>query len=435
MNIAKPTCDLIITLSVLFLVTGCSFFSPTRISDSAATKAAAVDISKFQMDSTVGSYGKGREDNLILVTIDTDNHQKLISNDGKPLDSKGLPHRYSELMSLWKSQFNLTRVADWPVSPIGVNCLIFEAPKNSDISKIIADLNQHPQVNTAQPVNYFTVAQSDYNDPYLPLQYAVRSLKADYTHRWATGRGVTVAVIDTGVDIQNPEFEKRIKSFNNFVDADDILFRNDVHGTAVAGVIGAAANNNTGMVGIAPNVELMPYKACWQKNSRDQHAICNSITLLKALDKAIQDEVDVINLSLAGPIDPLLEQLVVAALERNIIVVGARSAENANQFPAAVPGIIAVTEQTNSERGVVKAPGSNVLSLHPKDGYKFYDGSSFSTAHVAGVAALIRELAPETSAAEINTLLKSTSDLNSGSTNACRAVAYMVKEDTELCDQ
>jgi len=329
----------------------------------------------------------------------------------------------------------LTRVEDWPVPTLGINCLIFEAPDNSNITKIISDLNQQPEVKAAQPVNYFTVAQNEYNDPYLSLQYAVRSLKADYTHRWATGRGVTVAVVDTGVDIQNPEFEKRIKSSKNFVDSDSSLFRSDVHGTAVAGVIGAAANNNTGMVGIAPNVELIAYKACWQNKSGNQQATCNSITLLKALENAIQDEVDIINLSLAGPLDPLLEQLVVEALERNIIVVGARLAENTNQFPAAVPGIIAVSEQTNNERGIVKAPGSNVLSLHPQDGYKFYDGSSFSTAHIAGVAALIRELAPGTSSAEMNTLLKSTSDLNSGATNACRAVAYMVKAETELCDR
>ncbi len=391
-----------------------------------------VDMSNFRMDTTVGTYGNGREDSLILVTIDLDKHRLLINDSNVATD--GLPVRYSALMTEWSNQFKLNRVADWPVPPLGVSCLIFEVSANDNISTIVAALNQDPLVNTAQAVNSFRVMQDKYNDPYLPLQHAFYTMKANYTHQWATGRDVSVAVIDTGMDTGNREFEKRIKGVKNFVDSNGNLFRKDVHGTAVAGLIAAAANNKTGMVGIAPRAQLLPYKACWQQGADGRNASCNSITLLKALDTAIQENVDVINLSLAGPRDALLEQLIAEAQKRNIIVVGARSPDNPNLFPAAVPGTIAVSGQTDTTDGIVKAPGQKVLSLHPRDGYKFYNGSSFATAHVAGVVALIRELAPDWTSEDITALLIATADANTGSANACRAISVMVKTDTGLCN-
>lgn len=401
-----------------------------------SNKAIEAEVRPFHMDTTVGSYGVGREERLILVTIDKDTHNYLTQSDSRQRTNSDLPERYADLMDTWALQYGITRVADWPVPPLKVNCLIFESDGIRNLQEIIASLDNLPEVEVAQAVQNFDLAQnSPYNDPYFPLQHAARSMRIEHTHQWASGKGVKIAVIDTGVDTTNPEIAGRSQDSYNFVDSDELQFNSDVHGTAVAGVIAAAANNDTGMVGIAPGARLLPMKACWQIDNDGEKASCNSITLLKALDTAIQEQVHVINLSLAGPRDRLLEQLVQAALDRNIIVVGARFPGNPDLFPAAVQGTISVTDSRDKTVGVVKAQGQNVLSLHPQKDYEFYNGSSFSTAHVAGLAALVRELAPAWSTAEIKSLLKATSDLGTGAANACRAISFIVDADPEICDQ
>src|SRR5580692_3233641 len=89
------------------------------------------------------------------------------------------------------------------------------------------------------------------------------------------------------------------------------------HGTAVAGIIGANAGNGVGIEGIASNAQLMALRACWEDS---QHATrCNSFTLGKALNFAIMRKARVINLSIAGPSDRLLDMLVDAALAQGIV--------------------------------------------------------------------------------------------------------------------
>lgn len=388
----------------------------------------------FFFDTTPGTYGVGREDNLILVTIGTEAHNQLTNSADHY--SGELPVRYASLMDNWAQQYGIARVADWPIPPLDVNCLIFETDGVRSRENIVRLLNQSSIVDVAQAVQYYHLKQDfPYNDPYFPLQHAAHSMRIEYTHQFASGKDIKIAVIDTGVDITNPEIALRTQDLYNFVDSDETQFSADVHGTAVAGVIAATANNKMGIVGIAPLAELLPMKACWQDEGDGESASCNSITLLKALDTAIKEQVDVINLSLAGPRDPLLEQLVQAALDRNIIVVGARLPDNPEMFPAAVKGTISVGESSDKTVGIVKAPGQKVLSLHPQKAYEFYNGSSFATAHVSGLAALVRELAPDWSTAEIESLLKATSDLDTGAANACRAISFVVDSDPEICDQ
>ena len=108
-------------------------------------------------------------------------------------------------------------------------------------------------------------AAVDYNDPYFSLQKGVGEIHVPEAQRWSKGRGVTIAVIDTGVDTQHPELSGRVKLTRNFVDNDAERFRMDRHGTAIAGVIAALTNNGQGIVGVAPAADLLALKACWQE--------------------------------------------------------------------------------------------------------------------------------------------------------------------------
>src|SRR6185369_8421588 len=140
--------------------------------------------------------------------------------------------------------------------------------------------------------------------------------------KWSKGRGVTIALIDTGVDTAHPELAGRIRLTRNFVDNDAERFQMDRHGTAVAGVIAALTNNGQGIVGIAPAADLIALKACWQERL-DAPAVCNTLTLAEALAFAIERRSQIINLSLTGPSDPLLTRLVGRAVEQGILVLGA----------------------------------------------------------------------------------------------------------------
>ena len=272
-------------------------------------------------------------------------------------------------------------------------------------------------------MNQFSVLGEQYDDPYLSLQHNLRSMRVPGSHRWATGKGVRVAVIDTGVDVEHEDLKTKVAAHRNFVDADIDRFKDDKHGTAVAGVIVAGANNGKGIAGIAPDARIMAMKGCWRSNGELAETVCSSYTLAKALNAAILAEA---------------ERLVKKALQGDVAVVAAVGPNPEHVFPHAIPGVIAVTEseqvadpQTESQ-SVLNAPGRNIISLSPGNRYEFFSGSSFSTAHVSGLIALIKERKPHLASHKILALLQQNSlqyrrTSGSGvSVNACSTLAQLV---------
>ena len=397
------------------------------------------------------------EGQLILVTIEPQQHNQLTEIRRGHSGDQSLPPKYQEFLEHIRLRYDLERVADWPLPAIDIFCIVFENKGTLDRQQLIAQLELEPEIESAQAVNTFSVQQDEYNDPYLSLQHGFNSLNAASSHRWSRGRGVRVAVIDTGLDTGHPELQASILHRRNFVDENKSQFVADVHGTAVAGVIAAAADNGDGIVGVAPMAELLALKACWQLKEKNNNAVCNSLTLAKALNFAIVQQADIINLSLTGPTDSLLQRLVEKALSENIIVVGAKPPHDQPSFPTVTPGTISVTlpgsnelssnaEATNAplvaapvvnatpdqSRSVI-APGQKVLSTRPGNQYDFFTGSSFSTAHISGLAALVRELSPELSPKETLGLLNRTADPVSGAVNACNAIVELVKPANFTC--
>ncbi|MGI9287738.1 MAG: S8 family peptidase, partial [Pseudomonadales bacterium] len=372
-------------------------------------------------DTTMGATTHDKSDNLILVTMTTAMHNRLIQGESVKQEDE-LPAQYAQFLAKLAKNYEIKRVADWPLATLDIRCLVFEARSPEARDSVIVQLASEPNVESAQPLQYFATLAgaikadptAAYNDPYYKMQHGFNSMQIQASHRWATGKGVKVAVIDTGLDSRHADLREHVVGEKNFVDRDGGEFNKDIHGTAIAGVIAAATNNGKGMVGIAPDANIIALKACWQPEANDSKAACSSFTLAKALDFAITQQVDVINLSLAGPQDPLLERLVKTAMDNGILVVGAASSKKPDAFPAYVDGVIAVTEAGPRYRsasrdaranGFVKAPGEKVLSTSPGDQYDFYTGSSLSTAHIAGLTALIRQRKPHLSGNVIKALL------------------------------
>ena len=322
-------------------------------------------------------------------------------------------------------EYHLRESASWPIEMLDVHCLVYELPADADPQALIAALARDARVESVQPLLSFETAASAYNDPYAKLQLNMLQLDVAAAHAVSRGAGVRVAVIDTGVEVNHPDLPGTLVS-RNFVDNDTDAFRSDAHGTAVAGIIAAVPDNGIGIIGIAPDASLFAYKACWRAAEGGIRAVCNTFTLAQAIAAAIDARVDIINLSLDGPNDPLLTRLIRHALDAGVIVVGAVPADGLRGgFPTNIPNVIPVDaiENNAGDVGVVFAPGRDVISLAPQDHYDYYSGSSLATAEISGVIALLRAKQSHLTAHEAQALL---STGNSSVPDACAALGVML---------
>ena len=335
------------------------------------------------------------------------------------------------------ADYGVRTVAAWPIARLHLYCVVFEAASTESQAELLVRLAKDARVKLAQPLEQFQTSSAAYNDPYLGLQRGFEAIDAVEAHRWSRGAGVRVAVIDTGVDLSHPDLKGRIDVARNFVDADMVQFSRDRHGTEMAGIIAAQVNNHIGIVGIAPEVQLIALKACWETDVATDRARCNSFTLAKALAAAEDLHADVVNLSLVGPPDPLLALLIEHANRAGIIFVGAMSSDGGTgRFPAWTSGVIPVATagDRDSAPDVLRAPGEDILTLTSQGHYTFVSGTSVAVAHVTGAVALLRARDRQMTASRAMTLLAqpdpsaSAASGDHRSINACMALATLLAQ-------
>lgn len=362
--------------------------------------------------------------------------------------------------------YGLELLAQWPLDSIDIHCYVFRMPEVDALDRLRGQLLGDARVDSVQPMQTFEVL--GYDDAYLELQRGAADLEVIKAHRWSTGRGVRVGIVDTGIDTDHEDLMSRVSVAKNFTGdaAGDVV--SEFHGTAIAGVIGAAANNRRGIVGVAPDATLLGLRGCWEGVGRArQTGRCSSFTLARAINFAILNDVDVINLSLRGPDDQLLARLIRRAVAENVVVVAPDDPVPGASFPGNMPEVLAVrparrggdggagarAETTassgpSSRQPQIRAPGLDILTTTPQNRYDFVSGSSLATAHVTGLVALIRALAPEADRAQLLPLLLDSVDGGArgeldpgprestsgpagepnaaGSVNACQALARLL---------
>jgi subtilisin family serine protease len=286
----------------------------------------------------------------------------------------------------------LTLVDAWPMPMIGLDCFVMAIPNGRSQAAAIDDVSRDADVQWAEPVHTYET-QGSYalpNDPLYPTQPAASQWRLSDLHQVATGRGIKVAVIDSGIEAKHPDLAGQIAVNRNFVAGRPGAI--EQHGTGVAGIIAAKADNGIGIMGVAPGARILGLRACWQPNN--SRAVCDSFSLVKALYFAIDQKADVINMSLSGPDDRLLRQLIDVALERGSAVVAAFDKRRSDGgFPASVLGVIAVSDSPVAPaRGhVYTAPGRDIPTTQPGDRWFLVNGSSYAAAHVSGLVALLRQ--------------------------------------------
>jgi hypothetical protein len=394
---------------------------------------------KIESRALADQYARS-PDHFIIAAVDNDPAVFVARAGGTPrgYDSiaiYGPSLAARQMMRALENDYGLREVSAWPIDALHMHCAVLEIPEGTDRSMLLAALAHDRRIKLAEPLQSFATRSEAYNDPYVGLQQGFRQMDVADAHPWSRGDGVRVAIIDTGADTEHPDLRGNIAGAANFVDSDDRQFRHDRHGTEMAGVIAAVANNAEGIVGIAPGARLLLFKACWQARLDADAARCNSFTLARALVAAFDAHAQIINLSLSGPADPLLTGLIREGLRRGMLFVGAAPADwsEGNEALLHQPGVIEVASTGNqSSLGTaLYAPGREILTLLPGGHYDFASGDSIATAQVSGVLALLLAKNAGLSAADAYRLLRDTSshaDGVGGGTlvDACAAVVSLV---------
>ncbi|ELX09092.1 peptidase S8 and S53 subtilisin kexin sedolisin [Janthinobacterium sp. HH01] len=422
--------------------------------------------------STAPSRTPGEHQLLVMLRLPATHFRPDASYGGRYIDDSGRGSRRRRAEELAR-QHGLTLVDDWPMPVLGLDCYVMRYPDNDNAERIIAKLARDPQVEWAQPVASFEgmatpparaaadSPQPPGSDALYPVQPAARYWHVAELHRQTTGRDIKIAVIDSGIDGSHPDLLGQLAVNTNFVD--NAAPPPENHGTAVAGIIAARAGHG-GIVGVAPQARLMGLRACWQQP--DLATRCNSFTLSKALNYAILNGAQVINLSLAGPPDRLLDKLLDVALERGIGVVGAVDAKAAGPaFPASHRGVLAVASQPSAGRLAAApavaaaassthsaaltaapptaavpsgdppllAPGNDIPTTAPGGRWSFVSGSSYAAAHVSGMLALMAQLQPGATPAQLRRLLQPGDTLNTVNIDACATISRLLRNCSCSC--
>ncbi len=331
----------------------------------------------------------------------------------------------------------------------------FVLSEGEDVFDAIDELNNDPNVEYAEPIYIRralgtfadapkrmeqTVSQSVYdpNDPYYTdKQWGLSAIKL--TDAWekvsSTEREeIVIAILDTGVDLDHPDLQNSIVPGYDFINDDNDPNDDRRHGTHVAGIAAAIADNGIGIAGTASGVKIMPVKVL------NSEGLGTTQNIIDGIYWAVDNGADVINMSLGAPGGSFLEyEAIVYAVNNGVSVIAsvgndsnhwipedgekdiddpsnpdyAERYESSVSYPAAYPGVIGVGaidhlsdtdyfladfSNVGSEVDVV-APGVDIYSTLPDNGYGWASGTSMSAPFVSGLAALLRaanvDLTPE----------------------------------------
>jgi subtilisin family serine protease len=304
------------------------------------------------------------------------------------------------------------------------------------MDEYISSLSSDPRIEHVQP-NYIYEQKDDHSRPEHSKirsqgQYVLATLRIKEAHRLATGARIKIAVIDSEIDATHPELQGAVETELKVVGDSG---GPDGHGTAIAGAIVSHGD----LLGVAPAARILAVRAF-------SDASGTTLTITRGINWSFQSGARIINMSFAGPEDPLLHREVTAAYNRGLILVAAAGNAGADSppiYPAAYPEVIAVTatdshdrvfQQANTGRYVaIAAPGVEIVAPHPGGTYQYSTGTSIAAAHVSGVAALLLERNPRLSADEIRSILVATADkvktgdFVPGRVNALKALIVITK--------
>jgi subtilisin family serine protease len=318
---------------------------------------------------------------------------------------------------------------------------------NTSVNTVVERFTASNDVVYAEPNRYRESSQVIPNDPSFPSQWGLTRINCPTAWMRQTGSAnVTVAVIDTGIDLNHPELAPLLIAGQDLVDLGTnpvppagFRFEGDFagrdadpqdevgHGTHVAGTISCMSNNGVGVAGVTWSSRLMPVRVLARivniNDATDVRGVGSAADIAAGIRWAVDHGAQVLNLSLGGPTDTQVERDAIAyAVSRGVVVVAAMGNAfqqgNPTSFPAAYPDVIAVGAINQADQRApfsqtgahidVAAPGVGILSTVWDDGFATFQGTSMASPHVAGVAALILACNGSLTAAQVGDIIRQT---------------------------
>lgn len=291
----------------------------------------------------------------------------------------------------------------------------FGLPPGRQVADVVRSLESE-RVGIAAPNYVYRIVQDTASDTQSaagsPDQYTVEKLRLTEVHKVATGREVMVAVIDSKIDADHPDLAGAIVEHYDAVGRPEQAHS---HGTGMAGAIASHRK----LLGIAPGARILAVHAFSTSSRQSPEATTRQI--ITGIEWAISKGARIINMSFAGPYDPMIQLAMRNAAAKGVILIAASGnmgAKSPPLYPAADPHVIAVTATDETDRLfaqavrgphlAVAAPGVDVTVPAPGDTYQLTTGTSVAAAHVSGVAALLLERHPSIDARTVLEVLTST---------------------------
>ena len=359
----------------------------------------------------------------------------LLKNDPDERSTDGptaILVKFKSNLSLLQAQFGrdysaLSLVPGWN------NTVTSELPSlfrldgaSADMETTLAALRADPRVAYASPDYHRRSTFSSFNDPQAGDQYYLKAVHAPRAWDASTGsKSVTVAIIDSGADVNNPDLKSNIaESYNAVNDSTDV---NDLggHGSWTTGIVGALGNNGVYGSGLAWNARLMVIKA----SSDDDPESFSDSAIIRSIHYAVDRGAKVINMSLGSTEDnPALREAVAYATGKGVVVVvaGGNSGDNVAQYPASYPKVIAVGAtgylgqptffSSYGPRLTLTAPGLNICNTIRLAKFACANGTSASAPVVSGAATLVLSVNPGLSADQVKAILIASSHPAPGKT-------------------
>lgn len=298
----------------------------------------------------------------------------------------------SDLEALGLQQVDTTNLAD-----SDSKLITMKIPSQLNYEATLLKVKELEGVEFAEPnVKLNTTATP--NDYYYSKQWYLPATNVSKAwDSFSFKNEIKVAVIDSGVDASHPELAGKVLKGYDFVNNDSNPADDHGHGTAVAGIIAAIANNGDGVAGINPNVKIIPIKI---SDSTGEATVENAV---KGIHYAMQQGADIINMSYGSAYYSDIEsEALWAAFDQGITLIAAAGNSSTSDpfYPASYTPVISVSATNKakslasfSNRGDmidVAAPGEEIYALHLNGGYVVTDGTSFSSPVVAGIASLLK---------------------------------------------